>query len=77
VVLRVREPDLPRPFRIPGGTAAAVLVGVGPVLLLGFALVKNLREEIAGMNALVFGLGLALLGPVAYLVSRRRRVATG
>jgi amino acid transporter len=72
VVLRVREPDLPRPFRIPGGIAATVAVGVGPVLLLGFALMKNLHEEMAGMNALVFGLGIALLGPVAYLVSRRR-----
>jgi amino acid transporter len=71
VVLRVREPDLPRPFRIPGGIAATVAVGAGPVLLLGFALVKNLHEEIAGMNALVFGLGVALLGPIAYLVSRR------
>jgi hypothetical protein len=44
------------------------------VLLLGLALVKNLHEEIAGMNALVFGLGIMLLGPVAYLVSRRRAV---
>jgi amino acid transporter len=72
VVLRVREPDLPRPFRIPGGIAATVAVGIGPALLLGFALVKNLHEEIAGMNALVFGLGIMLLGPVAYLLSRRR-----
>jgi amino acid transporter len=70
VVLRIREPALPRPFRIPGGIAATVGVAVGPVLLLGFALVKNLHEEVAGMNALLFGLGVALLGPVAYLVSR-------
>ena len=80
VVLRVREPDLPRPFRIPGGTAATVAVGVGPMLLLGFALMKNLHEEVAGMNSLVFGLGIALLGPVAYLLSRggasRRRGRT-
>jgi len=73
VVLRVREPDLPRPFRIPGGTAGTVVVCAGPVLLLGLALLKNLHEEIAGMNALVFGLGIMLLGPVAYLVSRRRK----
>jgi amino acid transporter len=70
VVLRIREPALPRPFRIPGGIAATVVVGAGPVLLLGFALVKNLHEEVAGMNAMVFGLGIALLGPVAYFVSK-------
>ena len=44
VVLRVREPDLPRPFRIPGGTAATVILGLGPLLLLGTALVKNADE---------------------------------
>jgi len=72
IVLRVREPELPRPFRIPGGTAVAVALGLGPVALLGAALVKNLHEEIAHINALVFGLGVAALGPVAYALSRRR-----
>src|SRR6201999_3774711 len=33
-VLRVREPQLPRPFRVPGGTVGAVLIGVGPTLLI-------------------------------------------
>jgi amino acid transporter len=75
VVLRVREPGLARPFRIPGGVPGAVLVGVGPVLLLGFALVKNLDEHVAGMNALVFGACVALLGVPAYLVSRRYRAS--
>jgi hypothetical protein len=37
------------------------------------ALLKNLHEEIAGMNALVFGLGIMLLGPVIYALSRLRR----
>jgi amino acid transporter len=76
VVLRVREPDLPRPFRVPGGTAGAVALGVGPVLLLGMALFENLHEAIAGMNALVFGAGVAALGPVAYVLSRRWASAT-
>jgi amino acid transporter len=71
VTLRVREPNLPRPFRIPGGTVGVVAVCVGPVLVLVVALFKNVHEEIAGMNALVFGLGIILLGPVAYFVSRR------
>ncbi|HEY3821931.1 MAG TPA: APC family permease [Polyangiaceae bacterium] len=77
VVLRIREPNLPRPFRIPGGTAMTLVVCVGPVLLLLLALVKNLHEEIAGMNALVFGLGIMLLGPIAYVVSRRRAAVVG
>jgi amino acid transporter len=72
VVLRVREPSLPRPFRIPGGAVVAAALGVGPLLLLGTALLKNASDKIAGMNGLVFGLGVALLGPVAYAVTRRR-----
>jgi amino acid transporter len=72
VVLRVREPNLVRPFRIPGGIAGAVLVGVPPVLLLGFALVKNEGERVAGMNALVFALLVILAGMVAYAVTTLR-----
>jgi amino acid transporter len=71
VVLRVREPDLPRPFRVPGGTLGAAALGVGPVLLLGFALVKNLDEQVGGVNALVFAGGVLLAGPIAYALGRR------
>jgi amino acid transporter len=71
VVLRVREPGLSRPFRIPGGTAGAAAVGVAPVLLLGFALAKNADERLGGVNALAFAGAVMLLGPVAYLLSRR------
>ena len=39
VVLRVKEPGLVRPFRVPGGLWGAVAMGVGPTLLIGFALV--------------------------------------
>ena len=74
VALRIREPDLARPFRVPGGTLGAVAVGVGPIALLGFALSKNLHEEVAGVNALVFGLGVAALGAVAYAIARGRTV---
>ncbi|HEY7617635.1 MAG TPA: APC family permease, partial [Terriglobales bacterium] len=36
-VLRIREPKLPRPFRVPGGLFGALAVGVAPVMLLGFS----------------------------------------
>jgi len=38
VVLRLREPSLVRPFRIPGGVTVSILAGVGPALLIAFAL---------------------------------------
>ena len=73
VVLRVREPELARPFRVPGGTAGAVLAGVGPTLLIGFALWAARTERMAGMPALVFAAALAAAGPLLYLVAARVR----
>jgi amino acid transporter len=70
VVLRVREPRLRRPFRVAGGRVGACLLGVGPTALLGFALVKNAGERVAGMSALLFGAGVAGLGIVAYGAAR-------
>jgi amino acid transporter len=55
VALRLKEPELRRPFRVPGGLAGAILVGVCPALLLGFALVHGQSEQILGMSGLVFG----------------------
>jgi amino acid transporter len=75
VVLRVREPDLPRPFRVPGGLPAAVLLGVGPMALLAFALVKSSGETLGGMNALLFGVIVVALGPVLYRVTRPKPAA--
>jgi amino acid transporter len=68
IALRVREPDLPRPFRVPGGMAGAILVGVCPLLLLGFSVVRGEREQVLGMNGLWFGLLLILGGFVIYAI---------
>ncbi len=73
VVLRVREPDLARPFRVPGGTLGAAALGLGPLALLVFALAKNLHEEVAGTSALVFGAGVVLAGVVLYGIGRLRK----
>jgi amino acid transporter len=59
VVLRVKEPGLARPFKVPGGLWAAVGLGVGPALLIGFAL--------------AFAAIVAAAGPVVYLVARAWR----
>ena len=66
LVLRIREPKLQRPFRVPGGMFGAAMVGVFPVLLLGFALVHSEGEQILGMSSLVFALLLIGAGLVAY-----------
>jgi amino acid transporter len=62
VVLRLREPGLHRPFRIPGGMAGAVLTGVGPTALLAVALVRNRNEQMGRVNALTLGLAIMAAG---------------
>jgi len=66
IVLRLREPELPRPFRVPGGLPGAIAVGVGPVLLLGFSVVRSESERIWGMSSFAFGAILIAAGVVAY-----------
>ncbi len=70
VVLRVREPELPRPFRVPGGLAMAVAVGVAPALLIGFSLWSARGERVAGLPALLFAGLVALAGPLVYRLTR-------
>jgi amino acid transporter len=76
IALRVFEPNLPRPFRVPGGMLGAVLVGVFPLLLLGFSVFRGEHEQIWGMSGLAFGLLLILGGFVAYWVKSATRNGT-
>ena len=78
VVLRIREPNLPRPFKVPGGLFGAVFIGVFPTLLLGFSIFRGDHEEILGMSSLLFGILLILAGFLAYgldIVLRPARIA--
>jgi amino acid transporter len=69
-VLRHREPALPRPFRVPGGLRAATLLGVGPALLILFALWYARNERLAGMSSLLFAALVALAGALVYAAAR-------
>ncbi len=73
IVLRIKEPTLRRPFKVPGGMTGAVLLGVSPVLLLGFSIAHGEGEQILGMSGLVFGLLLISAGFVAYWVKSALR----
>ncbi|HVM92734.1 MAG TPA: APC family permease [Terriglobales bacterium] len=69
IVLRVREPELKRPFRVPGGWFGAIAVGIAPTLLLGFAIASSEHEAILGMSAFWFGLFLMSAGFVVYAIN--------
>ncbi len=69
VFLRVREPELPRAFRVPGGMFGAVAIGVMPVLLLGFSVIRGETQQVWGMSSLAFGAILIGAGVVAYVLN--------
>ena len=72
VVLRVREPELSRPFRA-GNFAVACSLGVGPAVLIGYALYVSRAEQIVGnTSALPVAASVALLGPVLYWLTAAR-----
>ena len=72
VVLRVREPGLARPFRVPFGVLGCVLLGVGPALLLVLSFVRNFDEQVLGVRSLWLALGVMAVGPVAHRALRPR-----
>jgi amino acid transporter len=69
VVLRIREPNLERPFRA-GNLAMAIALGVMPTALIFYAAFSARDEHMAHMPALLFGLLVAVAGPVCYWISR-------
>ena len=78
VVLRVTEPAMLRPFKVPGGLAGVIVVGLLPVSVMAFALVNGDHEQIFGMNAPLFGVVMLAAGFAVYALDagwRRRRIA--
>jgi amino acid transporter len=79
-VLRFREPQLHRPFKA-GNVVFACMLGVGPAVLIAYALYVSRAEKIIGTtSALLFATAVGLLGPVLYWLTAapfaRRRLAS-
>jgi len=70
VALRLREPELARPFRVPGGMAGAVALAVPPLALMIAALARNRTERIGSTNELVIGIAVIAAGVAVYFIRR-------
>jgi amino acid transporter len=77
IALRLREPQLPRPFRA-GNFAFACTLAVGPTILIAYALYASRSEKLgdpgtafANVSSLLFACGIALLGPPLYWLTAR------
>jgi amino acid transporter len=75
VVLRRKEPNLPRPFRIPGPDWVPIALAVCPTLLTLYALHAARTEHVAGVPASVFALLIAAAGPPLYLLAKLNKRA--
>jgi amino acid transporter len=73
VALRIREPQLKREFRVPGGLTGVILAGVFPLALLLIAVFESESQSVLGMNGLVFGALIMAAGFGVYAATRKLR----
>jgi amino acid transporter len=71
VVLRIREPNLVRPFKIPGGTGGAIAISVAPCGLLVLAAALNRHEQVGSISAATLAGGVAICGLIVYSLVKR------
>jgi len=69
VALRIREPELKRGFRVPGGMPGAIVAGAFPLALITLAMLRSEHETILGMNGLAFGALIIVIGFAVYLAT--------
>ncbi|MBV8821092.1 MAG: APC family permease [Acidobacteriaceae bacterium] len=73
IALRMREPELERPFRIPGGIAVVAGIALGPLFVLGVAMRENGGERAGPLPTLAWGALLLLTGVFVYPLTSRRK----
>jgi amino acid transporter len=73
VALRFKEPNLERPFKIPGGVPVAILLALGPGGLFAYALYQSVTSDEKHATSIVAG-GACLVAGAIVLVRGRRHL---
>lgn len=68
IALRLREPELARPYRVPGGLAGCIVISLGPIPLMAIAFYQALSDEGARRGLLTAGI-LVAVGIIMYFVA--------
>ena len=63
-ILRAKEPNMPRPFKIGGGWPSLLFICLAPLAMVGFGVYSQFQEE--GRTALWLSLGALATGPAVY-----------
>lgn len=75
--LRLREPGMPRPYRVPGGLFGAIAIAVPPLTLMIASVVRNSRELVGHISELTIGAAIILAGITLYYFSLLFRLKAG
>jgi amino acid transporter len=67
--LRIREPRLLRPYKVPGGLFCAIAIGVPPMALMIAAFVRNRTEFVGHTSEFAIGLAIIAAGCALYYFS--------
>jgi amino acid transporter len=70
IVLRIKRPEMGRPFRVPGGRIGLALVVILPMLVVAIVAWASIRDAAARIQLLIVAL-LIVSGPLVYLLRRR------
>lgn len=75
MVLRVKEPDLPRPFKIRGGWLVLIVITIAPMSFAATVIYATLTDETTNPFHLVI-VAIALLSGVVFYLLRRNKIST-
>ncbi len=68
IALRIREPSLPRPYKVPGGLLGCILISLGPIPIMCVAFYQSLYDDGARKGLIVSAITV-LAGFILYFVA--------
>ena len=73
ITLRLRAPELPRPFRIPGGWPGVILVALAPMSCGALLVITSVRGETTDPRQALIVIGAIASGVLLFVARRLRR----